>query len=138
MHVKFNGKELKTQHFIERIKTPDNWRLDQRSLQSICLLLFPTMFEKAKNLFKLQQEARHVKKELNHIHIEADVDGVIVVVNAEQEVISVTIPEGAHVNQKKLEENLVKAFNKALKKSQQIAAEKMKGVMGGLGFPGMS
>ena len=95
------------------------------------------MFEKAKNLYGLQKEARSVKKELQNIHIEADVDGIIVTINGEQEVISVSIPEGAENNPKKLQENMVKAFNKAIKKSQQIAAEKMKGVMGGLGFPGV-
>lgn len=95
------------------------------------------MFDKAKDLYKLQKEAKQVKKELKNIHIEAEVDGIIVIIDGEQEVISVTINEEAQKNPQKMQENLVKAFNKAIKKSQQIAAEKMKGVMGGLGLPGM-
>jgi DNA-binding protein YbaB len=94
------------------------------------------MFDQAKNLYQLQRQAKEIKKELSNIHIEAEVDGVIVIINGEQEVISVTIPEEANNNPNKLGENLVKAFNKAIKKSQQIAAEKMKGVMGDLGLPG--
>lgn len=94
------------------------------------------MFDQAKNLYQLQKQAKEIKKELQNIHIEAEVEGVIVIINGEQEVVSVTIPEEAHQNPNKLQENLVKAFNKAIKKSQQIAAEKMKGVMGGLGLPG--
>lgn len=94
------------------------------------------MFDQAKNLYQLQKQAKEIKKELQNIHIEAEVEGVIVIINGEQEVVSVTISEDAQQNPGKLQENLVKAFNKAIKKSQQIAAEKMKGVMGGLGLPG--
>lgn len=92
------------------------------------------MFEKAKNLYRIQKEAKQIKNELKNIHIEAEVEGIIVIINGEQEVISVTIPEAAHANPGKLQENLVKAFNKAIKKSQQIAAEKMKGIMGEMGM----
>jgi len=95
------------------------------------------MLDQAKNLYQLQRQAKEIKKELRNIHIEAEVEGVIVIIDGEQEVVSVTIAETAYQNPKKLEENMVKAFNKAIKKSQQIAAEKMKGVMGGLGLPGM-
>ncbi|MFA5829670.1 MAG: YbaB/EbfC family nucleoid-associated protein [Candidatus Gracilibacteria bacterium] len=94
------------------------------------------MFDKAKDLYKLQKQAKQIKEELKNIHIEAEVDGIIVVIDGEQEVVSVTLPEEECKNPKKLQDNLVKAFNKAIKKAQQIAAEKMKGVMGGLGFPG--
>lgn len=95
------------------------------------------MFDQAKNLYQLQKQAKEIKKELRNIHIEAEVEGIIVIIDGEQEVVSVTVPEGSEQNPRKLEENLVKAFNKAIKKSQQIAADKMKGVMGGLGLPGM-
>jgi len=95
------------------------------------------MFDQAKDLYKLQKQAKEIKKELRNIHIEAEVDGVTVVIDGEQEVVSVHIAEEAYQNPTKLQETLVKAFNKAIKKSQQIAAEKMKGVMGDLGLPGM-
>ena len=94
------------------------------------------MFDKVKDMYNLQKQAKQIKKELKNIHIEAETDGIVVVIDGEQEVISVTISEEAMKNPKKLQENLVKAFNKAIKKSQQIAAEKMKGVMGGLGLGG--
>lgn len=96
------------------------------------------MFDKAKDLYNLQKQARQIKKELKNIHIEAESDGVIIIIDGEQEVISVTVSDEAIKNPKKMQENLTKAFNKAIKKSQQIAAEKMKGVMGGLGLGGMT
>ena len=93
------------------------------------------MFEKAKDLYKLQKQARQIKKELKNTHIEAEQEGVTVTINGEQEVISVKITDEAMANKKALEENLTKALNKAIKKSQQIGAELMKDVMGDL--PGM-
>lgn len=97
------------------------------------------MFEKAKDLYKLQKQARQIKKELKNTHIEAEQEGVTVTINGEQEVISVKITDEAMANKKALEENLTKALNKAIKKSQQIGAELMKDVMGGdFSLPGMS
>ncbi|MFC1749038.1 YbaB/EbfC family nucleoid-associated protein [Pseudomonadota bacterium] len=93
------------------------------------------MFDKAKDMYQLQKQAKQIKKELRNTHIEAEVDGVIVTINGEQEVISVQLPESIE-NPKKLSDILVKAFNKGVKRSQQIAADMMKDVMGGLNLPG--
>jgi len=95
------------------------------------------MFEKIKDIYGLQKQAKLVKKELKNTHIEAEVDGIIVIVDGEQEIISITFPENDNTNLKRLGESAVKAMNKAIKKSQQIAAEKMKPIMGGLNIPGM-
>lgn len=95
------------------------------------------MFDNAKNLYKLQKQARQIKGQLKNTHIEAEVDGVKVVINGEQEVIEVNISEEALANPKKLQESLVKCFNKAIKKSQEIGAQLMKSVMGDTGIPGL-
>lgn len=99
------------------------------------------MFDKAKDMYKLQKEARKIKNELKNTHIEAETDGVTVTINGEQEVVKVSISDEAlqKAAEKKrdLEEALEKAFNKAVKKSQQIGAEKMKDIMGDMNFPGL-
>jgi len=95
------------------------------------------MFDKAKDMYALQKKAKKIKKELKNTHIEAEVDGVVVIMDGEQEVVSVNIPENMLGNAKKLGDILVKCFNKAVKKSQQIAAEQMKDVMGNMGMPGL-
>lgn len=92
------------------------------------------MFQQAKDMYKLQKEAKTIKKELANIHIEAEEDGVIVTINAEMEVMDVKISDEALQNKVSLEKSLVKAFNKGLKKGQEIAAEKMKGVMSMMGM----
>ena len=94
------------------------------------------MFDKIKDMYGLQKQARQLKKELKNTHIEAEVDGITVIVDGEQEIISINFPDEQTGNPGKLKENLVKALNKAIKKSQQVAAEKMKPLMGGLNIPG--
>ena len=95
------------------------------------------MFDKAKDMYKLQKQARKIKKELKNTHIEAEHEGVTVTVNGEQEVIKIEISDEAITNKKKVEESLIKATNKAIKRSQQIGAELMKEVMGDINIPGM-
>lgn len=88
------------------------------------------------DMYKLQKEAKKIKKELGKIHVFAESDGVKVTVNCEQEVLSVEfLDEAVLGNSKKLAKSILDATNRAMKKSQQVAAEKMKAVMGG--FPGM-
>ena len=100
------------------------------------------MFDQAKDLYKLQKQAKQIKKDLKNLHIEAEVEGVTIVINGEQEVISVTIAE--HLmgpeNRMKVQELLIKAFNKAIKKSQEVAAKQMQDLMGGMGLdlPGLA
>lgn len=88
------------------------------------------------DLYKLQKEAKKIKKELAKIHVFAEVNGVKVTVSGEQEMISVEfINHSILENQKKCEKSIVEASNKAIKKSQEVAAEKMKSVMGNM--PGL-
>ncbi len=99
------------------------------------------MFDKAKDLYKIQKEARRIKGELKNTHIEAESEGVVVTINGEQKVMSVKISDEAiqkaAENKKGLEESLEKAFNKGIEKSQQIGAEKMKDIMGDMNIPGL-
>lgn len=89
----------------------------------------------AADMYKLQREAKKIKKELGKIHVFAESHGVKVTVNGEQEVVSVEIDDSMVTDPRKIETAILEATNRAMKKAQQIAAEKMKSVMGG--FPGM-
>lgn len=96
-------------------------------------------FSQARDMFRLQREAKRVKKELKNIHVEAEAaasngGAVKVVVTAEQEVVSVAIDES--VPHGEVGPLLTDALNRALKKAQVVAAEKMQPVMGELGLPG--
>lgn len=92
------------------------------------------MLQKARDMYRLQKQAKQAKKELKHIHIEAEHRGVSVTVDGEQKVVSITIaPE---VPREQIPEFLKDAFNRAMGKAQIVAAEKMQGVMGELGLGG--
>lgn len=88
------------------------------------------------DMYKLQKEAKKIKKELARIHVFAEDNGVKVTVNGEQQLVSVEILDEAILqNASKLEKAIMEATNRAMTKAQQVAAEKMKAVMGG--FPGL-
>lgn len=95
------------------------------------------MLDKAKNLYKLQKQAREIKEKLKNTHIEAENEGIAVIINGEQLVVEVRLSDESLQDKKKLQNNLVNCMNKAIKKSQEIGAEMMKEVMGDMNFPGM-
>lgn len=99
------------------------------------------LFDKAKNLYDLQKQSKAIKQELKRIQIEADVEGVTVVVDGELAIVSVSIADDAWTNfcsdsfgKKKLQEAVQKAFEKATKKAQEIAGSKMKDLWKQLGI----
>ncbi len=95
------------------------------------------MFDKMKTL----NELRKIQKELKKVEIEVEAgDGAVkVMINGEQKVQKVSI-DGSKIDFSdidRLEKWLESAFNQAITKSQQEAAERMKSVAGGLGLPGL-
>lgn len=86
-----------------------------------------------RDMYRLQKEAKKVKKELSSIHVEAESGGVKVVVTAEQEIVSIEIADS--VSREQIGAQLKDALNRALNKAQVIASERMQGVMGQLGLP---
>ncbi len=97
-------------------------------------------FKQAQELMKLQQQAQKIQEELSNTHIEAEVDGVVVTIDGQLKVVSTVIEDTAIMkDQAKLEKAITEAVNKGMKKAQEIAADRMKGVMSqmGLNMPGM-
>lgn len=81
------------------------------------------------DLKKMADQAKEVQKKLSGIKITVEHKGVTVVMTADQKLISISGDNDF--------EKITDAVNEALKQSQQVAAEEMKGLMGGLGLPGM-
>lgn len=86
-------------------------------------------------LMKLQQEAMKIKKELENTLIEAEVWWLVITVNWEMKAEKVEfetkdlIPGLSETQQKALEDAIMQAINKWIKKSQEVATEKMQWVM---------
>lgn len=90
---------------------------------------------------KTLNELRKIQKELKKVEIEVEAgEGAVkVMINGEQKVQRVSL-DGSKIDLNdtdRLEKWLESAFNQAITKSQQEAAEKMKSVAGDLGLPGM-
>ena len=78
-------------------------------------------------MYRMQKEAKRIKKELANIHVEAEFPSGKIVVTAEPEVVSITIHGQS-------QPELVDALNRGLKKAQIVSAEKMKPLMGDMGL----
>ena len=86
-------------------------------------------------LMKLQQEAQKIQDELSNIHIEAETDGVVITVDGQMKVVAVAFEDKSIIgNEERLAKAILEATNKGIKKSQEVAAERMRGVMGSLGL----
>ncbi len=81
------------------------------------------------DLKKMRDQAMEVQKKLSGIKITVEHKGVTVVMTADQKLVSIS----GELDHGKITE----AVNEALKQSQKQAAEEMRGLMGGMGMPGM-
>ena len=93
------------------------------------------MLGNMKKLMELRSKAKKMQKNLSKIQVESEHEGVTIIFSGEQQVVDVKIAES--VDPSKLEATLKEAFNKGLKKAQEVAAAQMKDIMGDLGLPGM-
>lgn len=81
------------------------------------------------DLKKMRDQAMEVQKKLAGIKITVEHRGVTVVLTADQKVVSISGEQDF--------DKITEAVNEALKQSQKVAAEEMKGLMGGMGLPGV-
>lgn len=94
-------------------------------------------FDQMKMLAKLQKAQKELKKEI--VEVDAGDGAVIVQINGELKVVSIKIdPERVDLNDiSELEGWIQAAIRDGMAKAQEIAAEKMKPLMGGLSGLGL-
>lgn len=98
------------------------------------------MFDKMKELMEMQKKMQEMKRELEHTNFEiSSPDGLIkIVMNGAQEVKDVIIKEEFSKTEKiHLEKALKDTYNRAIRRSHDIAAEKMKSITG-FNIPGLT
>lgn len=81
------------------------------------------------DLKKMRDQAMELQKKLATIKITVEHKGVVVVMTADQKVVSISGDSDF--------EKITEAVNESLKQAQKVAAEEMKPLMGGMGLPGM-
>jgi DNA-binding YbaB/EbfC family protein len=97
------------------------------------------MFDKIKNLMDMQKKMQEIKRQLDSATFEIkSSDGLVTIgMNGSQEVQSVSITADAAGLKKDLLERAFKdTFNRAIKRSHELAAQKMKDITG-VNLPGM-
>jgi nucleoid-associated protein EbfC len=98
------------------------------------------MLDQVKKLMEMKKQADMLKKELEATVIEvSESRGIKLVVNGAQIFQSIEIDESllTPANKNRIQMDLLKNLNTAVKRSQQAAANKMKN-MPGFNFPGLS
>ncbi len=95
------------------------------------------MFDKMKQLMEMKKQADRIKRELDSSTVETNEGGIKIIMTGSQTVQSIQIEENnlKPENKSRFERDLIRVVNTAVKKSQALAAEKMKEVMPG--FPGL-
>lgn len=95
------------------------------------------MFDKAKTLLELKKIQSALAKEV--IEVESGNGAVKIHINGEQKIKKVMIdPTRVDLeDMAQLEKWVESAITQAITRSQQVAADKMKSVAGGLGIPGL-
>ena len=98
------------------------------------------MFDKMKGLFEMQKKMQAVKRELDNTSFDVQSpDGLVkITMNGSQEVKEVVIKDSLGESEKaRLAGALKDTFNRAIKRSQEVAAQKMKDVTG-FNIPGLT
>jgi DNA-binding protein YbaB len=98
------------------------------------------MLDQVKKVFEMKKQADILKKELEATIIEVqETRGIKVVINGAQIFQSIDIEEGLlnAGNKNRIQMDLLRGINTAVKRSQQSAANKMKN-MPGFNIPGLT
>jgi DNA-binding YbaB/EbfC family protein len=97
------------------------------------------MFDKMKGFMEMRRKLEEIKKELDKTNFDIESPGgmVKITMNGSQEVQEVTFGAVSLDGQKdRLQKDIKDTFNRAIKRSQEIAAQKMKEATG-INLPGM-
>ena len=98
------------------------------------------MFDKMKEMWELQKKMQELKRELENTTFEVSSnDGSVkIAMNGAQEVKGVSLKDDFKDQDKtNLERAIKDTYNRAVKRAQEVAAEKMKNIPG-LNIPGLT
>ena len=97
------------------------------------------MLDKMKQLMELKRQAEALKRELDAAYmVVSEVPGIKIVINGSQNFISLDIDDALLTmeNKNRIKSDLLRSLNDAIKKSQSLAAQKMKAITG-MNLPGL-
>ena len=92
------------------------------------------MFDKMKQLMDMKKQADKIKGELDRVTVDVnEVQGIKIVMTGAQDFRSIEIDQNllSSTNKNQLEKDLLKSVNAAVKKAQDVAAQRMTSMMSG-------
>jgi DNA-binding protein YbaB len=99
------------------------------------------MLDKMKGMYDFQKQAKAIQKDLKKKSFTAtsSTGSFTAIVDGMQQLTSVDFNDDPRTfeNLEKLKKDIVDVVNKAIDKSQKASASQMRGLMGGMNFPGM-
>lgn len=81
------------------------------------------------DLKKMAEQAKEVQKRLDAIKITVEHKDVTVILTGNTRILSISGDDDL--------DKVTEAVNEGIKQAQKVAAQEMKGMMGGMGLPGM-
>lgn len=91
------------------------------------------MFEMMKQAKDMYAKTRDLQKKLEQRRIEVEYNGVHIVANGKQEIVSIQLSDALLTSGKeKVEKALLKACNEVSEKIRKVMEEEAKGVLGGM------
>ena len=92
----------------------------------------------AKKAKEMKSQMKKIQDELKSLKVDAEENGITIVMSGEMDCLSVSIPDTLlNGSKEKLEKSLVKAFNKVSQKAKTMASSKLSVVSKGLNIPGL-
>ncbi|MDD2524481.1 MAG: YbaB/EbfC family nucleoid-associated protein [Endomicrobiia bacterium] len=97
------------------------------------------LFKMAKEAMSMKSKLKEMEKVLKAKVIDVNYKGILIKMNAKNEIIDFKLPEDImQKSVKDIEKLMLSAFQEAIKKSQDAMAEESKKLMGGMNFPGLN
>lgn len=97
------------------------------------------LFKMAKEAMSMKSKLKEMEKTLKAKVIDVNYKGIMIKMNAKNEIVDFKLPEDImQKSVKDIEKLILSAFQEAIKKSQDAMAEESKKLMGGMNFPGLN
>lgn len=97
------------------------------------------LFKMAKEAMSMKSKLKEMEKTLKAKVIDVNYKGILIKMNAKNEIVDFKLPEDImQKSVKDIEKLILSAFQEAIKKSQDAMAEESKKLMGGMNFPGLN
>ncbi len=97
------------------------------------------LFKMAKEAMSMRSKFKEMDKTLKSKIVDVEYKGILISMNAKNEILSLKLPEDFNQKSvKDMEKLIFNAVEETIKQAQKAMAEESKKLMGGMNFPGLN